>query len=301
MTDRPHSFVTTIDLQLAEKLKTGLELQGFEFTLLPHALFSAKKIGLSCTLYQSGKLVVQGKNCPEFIEFYLEPEILKSFAYSHPLAGVDFTARIGIDESGKGDFFGPLCIAGVFVKEDQFEKLHAIGVKDSKTLSDAAIQKIAKEIKKNCLYHIVIINPQKYNQIYSDFKNLNRLLAWGHATTIERLSEDSGCKEVIIDQFADEWVVESAVKKKKLQLHITQRHRGEEDLSVAAASILAREAFLDGLKKIGEEIGFILPKGSSNAVRKIGLEILRKLGLEKLKNVCKNHFKTLEIIIQENL
>lgn len=297
-TSPPSSYVATIDLQWSSKLLEELKQRDCQITHPPYTRFSAKKKNFSCTLYDSGKLVIQGKESAEFIEFYLEPEILKSFSYSHPLANIDLTPRIGIDESGKGDFFGPLCIAGVYVKEEQFAILQSIGVKDSKSLSDASIKKIAKEIQKTCLYHIVRVNPLKYNQIYQDFKNLNKLLGWGHATTIEQLIEQSGCNTVIVDQFADESVVEQALKRKKLKVQLTQRHRAEEDLAVAAASILARYAFLEGLSRLGEEMGIILPKGASAAVKQTGRTILQKWGLDKLKEICKTHFKTFDAILK---
>ena len=298
MTTSPsNSFVATIDSKQGEKLLQELKNQEFEISTPPYTRFSGKKKGISCTLYESGKLVVQGKESAEFIEFYLEPEILKTFTHTHPLAHIASTPRIGIDESGKGDFFGPLCIAGVYVEKEQFALLHALGVKDSKALSDSAIQKIAKEIKKISLYHVVRINPLKYNEIYQEFKNLNKLLAWGHATTIEHLVKQSGCQQVIIDQFANEKVVELALKRKKLIVNLTQRHRAEEDIVVAAASILARDAFLEGLKKLGDEIGISLPKGASQAVKTTGRAILKKLGEEGLTRVCKKHFKTLDAIL----
>lgn len=290
-------FVTTIDLKLAAKLKQDLIQQEFEMSVPPYTCFSAKKRGVSCTLYSSGKLVVQGKESAEFIEFYLEPEILGSFTFTHPLTEQDLTPHIGIDESGKGDFFGPLCIAGVYVNSDQFALLQSVGVKDSKNISDPNIRKIAAKIKSTCLYHVVRINPPKYNEIYANFQNLNKLLAWGHATTIEKLVEKSGCKDVIVDQFANEWVVESALKKKNLTINLSQRHRAEEDLAVAAASILARDAFLEGLEKLGSEIGMVLPKGSSSLTSAAGREILEKWGREKLMDLCKHHFKTLDAII----
>lgn len=293
----PNSFVTNLDMQWADKLLQDLQGKEFEITTPPYTRFSARKKGLTCTLYQSGKLVVQGKECAEFVEFYLEPEILKTFTYSHPLAQTDLTPHIGIDESGKGDFFGPLCIAGVYVDTPQFAILQSLGVKDSKTLSDSTILKLAKEIKKTCLYHIVRINPQKYNQIYENFKNLNRLLAWGHATTIEHLVQQSGCQEVIIDQFADEWVVEQALKRKQLIVSLTQRHRAEEDLAVAAASILARESFIEGLNHLSQELGIALPKGSSKATQVAGAKVLQKWGKERLIETCKKHFKTLDAIL----
>jgi ribonuclease HIII len=293
----PQSFVATLNTEQGRKLLQGLTDQEFEISKPPHTHYSGKKKGISCTLYQSGKLVVQGKESASFIEFYLEPEILQTFGYQYPKSSIDTTPRIGIDESGKGDFFGPLCIAGVYVKTEQFEALQKMGVKDSKTLSDAVIRKLAKEIKSLCLTHLVRINPPKYNQIYLEFKNLNRLLAWGHATAIEHLVTESRCSRVIIGQFADEWVVEQALSRKKLKVDLTQRHRGEEDLPVAAASIIARAAFLEGLGRLSLDIGFELPKGSSQAVSTAAAKVLRQWGEEKLRSICKQHFKTLDAIL----
>lgn len=292
-----NSFVATLDLKLAEKLRQDLINQEFELSTPPYTLFSAKKKGISCTLYLSGKLVVQGKESAAFIEFYLEPELLGTFSFSHPLAQMDLTPRIGIDESGKGDFFGPLCIAGVFVNTEQFDQLQKIGVKDSKTLSDSSIKKIAFEIKQRCFFHIVRINPPKYNEIYASFKNLNTLLGWGHATAIEQLITKTGCQQVIVDQFADESVVLNALKRKQIGITLTQRHRAEEDLAVAAASILAREAFLTGLDQLSEMVGIRLPKGSSSLTIEAGKEIVQRAGKEMLLNLCKHHFKTLDAIV----
>lgn len=299
---KPHlssSFVTNLNEEQGKKLLHDLREKEFEISTPPYTHFNAKSKGISCTLYQSGKLVVQGKESSEFIEFYLEPEILHSFGYLHPMAQINVSPRIGIDESGKGDFFGPLCIGGVFVDAPQFEKLQALGVKDSKTLSDKVIRKLAKEIKTLCLTHIVKINPPKYNQIYAEFKNLNTLLGWGHATAIEQLVEQSGCQTVIIDQFAAEHVVERALKRKKLAVQLTQRHRGEEDLAVAAASIIARAAFVEGLDYLSEEFGFELPKGSSKATEEAWRKVLHQWGEEKLRSICKGHFKTLDAILNK--
>jgi ribonuclease HIII len=292
-------FVTTIDLKLAEKLLKDLEQQNFNITTPPYTRFSANKPGLTCTLYHSGKLVVQGKELASFIEFYLEPEILGTFTFTNPTAGIDLTPHIGIDESGKGDFFGPLCIAGVYVQKEQFSQLQAYGVKDSKMLNDKTIIKLANQIKSLCLYHIVKINPPKYNEIYQNFKNLNHLLAWGHATAIEQLTLHSKCQLVTIDQFADEKVVLQALNRKKLHVVLTQRHRAEDDLAVAAASILARQAFLDGLEQLSQEIQIPLPKGSSSTTQEAGLAVLKKWGEEKLRNICKQHFKTLDAILEK--
>lgn len=298
---KPASFVTTVNTSIGPKLLQGLKDQGFEISTPPYTLFSGKKKGVSCTLYQSGKLMVQGKEMQEFIEYFLEPEILGKFEYSYQEVGVDLdlSPRIGIDESGKGDFFGPLCIAGVFAGGEDIAKLKSIGVKDSKTLTDSSIIKIGNQIKATCAYHIVKINPLKYNELYEQFKNLNRLLAWGHATTIENLVAKTNCRKVIIDQFADEHVVITALKRKKMDVDLTQRHRGEEDLVVAAASILARQTFVEGLHFLGKEYEIELPKGASKATIAAGKKLYREHGKEALEKTGKLHFKTLDVILGE--
>lgn len=296
-----NTFVATVAISLADKLKTDLTEQGFEFSSPPYTVFSAKKKGVSCTLYQTGKLTVQGKDKQSFIEFYLEPEILKDFSYSHKetlSSPLDLTGKIGIDESGKGDFFGPLCIAGVFAEGNALVELKTLGVRDSKTLSNDAIIKIGKKIKSNYAHHIIRLKPSTYNNLYSKFHNLNSLLAWGHATTIEELVKLTGCRHAVIDQFASEHVVLNALKKKNLEIDLVQQHRGEQVLVVAAASILARQAFVEGMDELSHQIGMSLPKGASRQVVAVGKAFIEKYGYEALGSVAKIHFKTANEIRQ---
>ncbi len=294
-----NTFVTNIDLALAEKLRTDLLDQGFELSTPPYTIFSAKKQGVSCTLYTSGKLTVQGKQKEEFISFYLEPEILQELAFTHPKGKLDLTPRIGIDEAGKGDFFGPLCVAGVYADEAGIQKLAELGVRDSKTMQDKAIIAMASRIRSHFPHSIIRLYPLKYNELYEKFKNLNHLLAWGHATAIEELVQNTGCRNVIIDQFASEHVVENALKRKSLEVELAQRHRGEEDLVVAAASILARAAFVDGIDQLGKMIEITLPKGASSIVIRVGKQIVAKHGQEILKKLGKLHFKTRSEILHD--
>lgn len=286
------SFVTTITPEQIERLKKDLEEKGFLFSTPPHTLFQAKNKKISITVYLSGKLMVQGKERKEFIESYLEPTILGTFTSGYEHLYLDTKARIGVDESGKGDFFGPLCIAGVFAEGEAIQELQKIGVKDSKKLSDTTIEKIAQKIKKDYLHHIVRIGPEKYNELYKNFKNLNHLLGWGHATVIDYLLEKKACDTIIIDQFAAEEVVEKALKQKKRKAVLTQRPRAEEDVVVAAASILARAAFIEGLRKLEALFGIKMPKGASAAVVAQGKKIVETHGKEILAKVGKMHFKT---------
>lgn len=293
----PNIFVTTLERKQAEQLLADLKSKDFEITIPPHTLFSAKKTGLSCTVYSSGKCVVQGKETSSFVEFYLEPELLGTFESQYPELSLDTTPRIGIDESGKGDFFGPLCIAGLYAGGKEIENLKKMGVKDSKTLTDKTISKLAHQIRNECVHHIIRINPEKYNQLHTQFGNLNSLLAWGHATAIEQLVEKTGCKNVIIDQFANEYVVIKALSRKSLNVNLTQRHRAEEDLVVAGASILARATFVDSLAKLEEEYGINFPKGASPKVIQTGKQLLARYGKEIFTKTAKMHFKTLDSIL----
>ena len=292
-------FVATISLDLTDKLRNDLIEQGFKITTPAYTVFSAQKKGVSCTLYTSGKLTVQGKEMEEFITFYLEPEILQSVAFSYPETQVNLTPHIGIDESGKGDFFGPLCIAGVQADETKIKELLAMGVRDSKRISDSVVRKLSTKIKATCPHSIVFISPKKYNELYANFHNLNKLLGWGHATAIVELVTKTGCTEIIIDQFASEHVVINALKQKKIQVSLTQRHRAEEDPVVAAASVLARAAFLDGLEHLGKQFEVELPKGASSQVIKAGKTLVQKFGPQVLEQTAKLHFKTKEEILEQ--
>lgn len=297
-------FVATLQAEDFNKLKVDLENQGFAISSSPppYALFAAKKKGVSCTLYNSGKLVVQGGEIGPFIEFYLEPEILHDLPFTYgkqreqpedPSSHSIITCPyIGVDESGKGDFFGPLCVAAVFVDKEILTWLTEQKVRDSKLLSAPLIAKITPKIRAKVPHYIVTITPSKYNDLYHQFANLNTLLAWAHATAIENLTAQTHCKNVLIDQFAHESVVIAALKKKKVDVMLVQRHRGEEDKAVAAASMLARSAFVEGLASLEKRFDIILPKGAAAPVIAAGKQFVSLYGFDALKEVAKLHFKT---------
>lgn len=292
-------FVTTLSADMMEPLRAGLQAQGFEFSHPQYTHFVAKKKGISVALYQSLKLTVQGKEMKEFIEFYLEPQILQSFSFTHKTSQYDLSSRIGSDEAGKGDFFGPLCVATLFAEGKGIETLYKLGVKDSKTLSDQKVLALAGQIKKEFDHEIIRISPLKYNELYGKFLNLNTLLAWAHSAAIEKLgARHKDCSAVIIDKFANEHVLESALKRKQITLPIIQRVRAEEDVVVAGASILARAGFLDGIESLTSIAGMKLPKGASNAVLQAGQALAQKFGIEFLSQVAKTHFRTFEQIKQ---
>ena len=298
-TANKNSYSAKYDLEKEQELRTALENSGFNFKPADLAFWRAQNKNVTVTLYKSGKILAQGNGTADFIDKYLGVSSLNQNPSTKIITTapqIKYSSWIGTDESGKGDYFGPLIIAGVLVDQSNVEILQNLGVKDSKKISDETIEKITWQIKSNCIFSVVTVSPAKYNQLYEKFKNLNSLLAWGHATAIEALVEGSGCKKVIIDQFADERVVLSALKRKGISLDLDQRHRGEEDLVVAAASILARDTFVKRLKKLSEEIEIDLPKGASKQVVEAGRRIFNKSGLEGLSKVSKLHFKTLDQI-----
>ncbi len=288
-----NTFTTNINPHQGDKLRSYAEQNSLDITVPPYSVFSAKRKGLSITYYKSGKLVVQGKDKDDFIRFVLEPEILETLEYSHPITQVDSTPHIGVDEAGKGDVFGPLCIAALYADEKGIETLLEMGIKDSKKITDNVILKLAKKIKASFDYEVFMIFPSKYNELYLKFKNLNTLLAWGHSRVINTVVTGTKCKNVLIDQFASEHVVANAVKKLNLDVNLTQRHKGESDPIVAGASILARAAFVEGIEKLGKHYDMELPKGASKAVVKAGKDFIKKHGKTELSQVAKLHFKTI--------
>ncbi len=204
---------------------------------------------------------------------------------------------IGIDESGKGDYFGPLVIAGVYVSPELEGYLREAGVRDSKSLSDTKVSALSTHIRQSCPHEIVAIGPERYNSMYTSFKNLNKLLAWGHARTIENLLERVSCDRVVVDQFGAARFLNTALMEKGRCAQITQLPRAEVETAVAAASIVARAEFLRRLQSLGREYGMTLPKGASTVIA-TGKKFVRRHGPDALGQVAKLHFRTTAKILR---
>ncbi len=288
------TYVCVLEQPNIKVLKEYLARRGYSFSKVPYTHFSASKEKLTVTMYLKGKLVVQGKRAGDFVEFYLEPELLKNITISGgKKVAVDYgESRIGVDESGKGDYFGPLVVAGVYSDTKDIEKLGEMGVKDSKKITDKRAEVLARQIMGKHLFTTVVIGPEKYNELMEKMGNLNSLLAWAHARTIENLLSKVRCTKVVVDQFANKRLVQNALMKKGKEIRLEQRHKAESDLVVAAASILARAEFLRRLKQIGDETGIPLPKGASKKVDETAARILQEKGEAVLKKISKFHFKT---------
>lgn len=216
---------------------------------------------------------------------------------------IEYEPVIGIDESGKGDYFGPLATAAVYVNKKNKILLDDKGVKDSKKLSDKKIFVLNDYIKNVCTnqYTVIEISPEKYNQLYDTFtsegKKLNTLLAWAHAKSLEEVLLKVDCNKAISDQFADERFIISKLQERGKKITLIQQHKAEIHTAVAAASILARARFLEKLKMLSDEVGINLLKGASSEVVSQAKKIVELKGEEMLKKIAKIHFKTTKSVL----
>jgi ribonuclease HIII len=205
--------------------------------------------------------------------------------------------HVGTDESGKGDYFGPLVVAGVYCDEAIEKALLSMGVKDSKMSSDYQNLALAEEIAALLgppRYEIDVVAPSRYNVLYDGAGNLNKLLADRHALVIDALLSKVECGFALVDQFGPERWIESALAKRGRKVELLQIPRAESDPAVAAASILARAAFLTELREGGDKLGISLPKGASSSAEAAGRRVIQAFGPDKLREVAKLHFKNTE-------
>lgn len=286
----------------AEALRIWLEAHGYSFRDVPYARFAAEREKTNVVFYESGKFVVQGKGTQEFVEFVLEPEILKEarLGYETVLNPELLLPRLGVDESGKGDLFGPLCVAGVYVNERVVKAWQDSGIRDSKRIaSDQSIADMAELIRKTpgCVTTVVPIGNEAYNRLHAKLGNVNELLAWGHARVIENLMGQRALMDpppvrAISDQFAaNPATVGRALMPLGRSIELLQRHRAEEDLAVAAASVLARNEFVSRLARLGKLFDVKLPKGCSASAREVLRRFVLRHGPAQLSKVAKVHFR----------
>jgi ribonuclease HIII len=297
------SYTCRLTDDQAAKLKSCLEARHFQFRDVPYARFAGEKEKTNVVFYESGKLVVQGKGAQEFVEFVLEPEVLQQarLGYETVLNPDLLLPRLGVDESGKGDFFGPLCVAGVYVNEAVVKAWQDRGVRDSKNISsDKRIAELAKLIRETpgCVTSVVAIGNEAYNRLHTKMGSVNALLAWGHARVIENLlgqrhQMNPPPGRAISDQFASsKGVVEKALMSLGKQIELIQKHKAEDDIAVAAASILARDEFVKRLARLERKFELELPKGAGAQVDAAARAFVAKHGPDHLPQVAKMHFRT---------
>ncbi|MCQ2379009.1 MAG: ribonuclease HIII [Victivallaceae bacterium] len=282
-------------------LRRLLEARGWEFSEIPYAEFravsAAEHVGV--VAYTSGKLVVQGRGTEDFVRYLLEPELVHTFTYGYTpeeAAGIEVAPHGGVDESGKGDFFGPLVVAAVYADAETAPLLRKIGACDSKQgSSNRKRLEMARAIREAIpgRFTVLTLKPETYNRLYSEIGNLNRLLAWGHARSIENLLElVPDCPRMLSDKFGNEILIRRALMERGRRIKLDQQVRAESDVAVAAASFLAREGFLRGMEKLSAEIGVELPRGAGRIVKETGRRLLAERGRDIFAHCAKLHFKT---------
>ena len=283
----------------ADKLKSILLRDNWDFTPKPYTLFYAQKNKLTVAVYEKGpKILAQGKGVADFVTFTLEPEVLGEarLGYEEIHNPERFSPHFGVDESGKGDFFGPLVIAGVYVDAGIARRFMELGVQDSKNIkSDKKIRDLSEAIRRTqgAVNSCVMIGPEKYNKMIATNGNVNKVLAWGHARVIENLLEiRSDCPRALSDQFARPHMIERALMEKGKGIVLEQRTKAESDPAVAAASILARERFIDWMDSAGRRFGRPFLRGASAQVKQMGRDLVAAHGPEILREIAKTHFKT---------
>lgn len=239
------------------------------------------------------KTIIQGNKNDELYK-ELDTLIFGKLPFETPNL-VEPSEYIGSDESGKGDFFGPLIVCAFAFDIKIKDELLKLNVKDSKELEDDEILNIYKEItnKFPARYEVVEIHPPKYNQLYEKMNNLNDILIWAHLKAIKNLSERFNYRIFIIDKFAPEHRFNgNFLKNHKLLLE----EKAEKFVGVAAASIIARARLLNWFEKKNKELGFSLPLGGSKDVTKFAQKIKTMKDEKFLKDLIKLHFKNFKEI-----
>lgn len=205
---------------------------------------------------------------------------------------------IGIDESGKGDFFGNLVVAGVIFDESKIEKFKKLNVRDSKKIDDSRVKFLANVIKNELEYEIISISPKKFNNLYNSFKNINKILGWIYSKVISNLLKVEMVSYILIDKFTEKNYIDLYLKDEYKVVKRIEIVKGERNIGVACASIIARDAFLKSLSKLNDKWNFIFPKGAGEVVTKSGVEFAKRFGIEKLNEVAKINFKNYKKILE---
>ncbi len=328
MTDSTEKPRTSFTFELTndqQELLLGLMVNGnYRKREVPYSVYSIEGDHFNATLYSKEKhgkrkLCVQGSKAEEFVLFQLEPIVLgaASLGYEHELDPEAFSAHAGSDESGKGDYFGPLVVCCAYTDERLSDAMRELGIKDCKQMTDKAVLTAGAALRKllgESGYAVVKLNPAAYNRLYAKMRNINRMLAWAHGTAIEELLEKraavggEACERVVVDQFAPtEATILRALKARGKSAKVEQRHKAESDLAVAAASVIARELFLREVRRMSEEVFGSpgaeepppsLPLGSSDPrVRSTAEAMVAQHGPVWLMNHCKVHFQTTDKVL----
>lgn len=271
--------------------------------VIPYVVFQAVDMDTVITLYESGKVMFQGKNADMDAEMWREIDgqsKIDKKQIKEEEKKYYYCSSIGSDEVGTGDYFGPIVVSSCYVKEEDIPYLEELGIKDSKKLTDEKILQIAPKIAKKIPYKSVILSNSEYNEKYTHDVNMNKIKALLHNRVLhELMQEHYKIDYLIVDEFARERrYYEYLEDAPFIQKGITFMTKAEDkNLAVASASIISRYLFLKEMDKLSDSIHIPLPKGAGVEVDKIGEEIVEKFGEDKLKEIAKLNFKNTQKIL----
>ncbi len=284
-----------------ETLEGLCEARMWERFDVDYSRFAFKGPNVNVVGYKSGKVVIQGKGTEEFIVNVLEPEVTGEarFGYDEVYHPEWFEPHAGLDESGKGDFFGPIVCATVIADKAAVEAWLKAGIRDSKKISDGPILKLDKMIRETdgVVAETVFCGMGKYNELMGKpGGNVNRLMAWQHAKALEKALEKKPVPRGLLDQFSKQPLVQRYFKDREFELEM--RTKAESDPVVAAASIVARAEYVRQMKKLSDCFGEKLQKGASARVKEQAGRIIRKFGAAALADFAKLHFRTAHEVVE---
>lgn len=271
--------------------------------------FAAKLSDVSITVYKSGKVLFQGGGATREASKFGEVITTKNKSsklvtgkhnqFSLP-KNLAIQSVIGSDETGTGDFFGPVTVAACFVPADKIPLIQELGARDSKQITDDIIRRIAPDIEKAVIHSVLVVPNEKYNAIQQQGFSQGKIKALLHNQALKhvlRKMDDTNFDHILIDQFAEPRVYYNYLKDEQevVRERVLFATKAEGlHISVAAASILARFAFLKAMDQLSEDIGFIIPKGAGKKVDEVAAKILLKYGEQRLATVTKKHFANTE-------
>jgi ribonuclease HIII len=294
------SYTAKLDDAQMEKLRAIGEARGwtpFEVAYTRFA-FKADHLKFNVTAYTSGKVVIAGKGTEDFVRDTLEPEVTGApkLGYDEVLHPDWFEPHAGLDESGKGDFFGPVVAATVIAEKAAVDAWIKAGIRDSKKIVDAQIMKFDALIRatpgvavKTCF-----CSMPKYNELMGrPGANLNRLLAWQHATALAQALDQKWVPRGLLDQFTKQPLTQRELARKGVKnFDLSMRTKAEEDPVVAAASVVARAEFVRQMKALSLKFGDRLQKGAGPKVKEQAARIIQQFGVRALGDFAKLHFRT---------
>ncbi|MSU66538.1 MAG: ribonuclease HIII [Opitutus sp.] len=295
------SYTVKLDDAQMEKLRAICVARGwtpFEVGYTRFA-FKADHLKTNVSAYTSGKVVIAGKGTEDFVRDVLEPEVTGAakLGYDDVLHPDWFESHAGLDESGKGDFFGPVVAATVIADKPAIESWIQAGVKDSKKIAEPQILKLDAIIRETRGVVVEVCycrTMARYNELMSrPGANLNRLLAWQHATALADALAKKRVAWGLLDQFTEQPLTQRELAKKGVKdFDLKMRTKAEEDPVVAAASVVARAEFVRAMHELSKQFGAKLQKGAGPLVKEQAVQIMEKFGTRALGDFAKLHFRT---------